>query len=603
MPSKRTSIRSKPQQLSAAENILSTEPLTPTPSIDTFTTTCTSHTYTGIDVTRLPRHFQQPEEDWGDLDQYIQSRPIANSRTHFSQLKSYLDQIIADGNDSQRRVATDMKNSTTFRKVQEAIETARAERMRKSVPDTVKTKFIDQTYTEVGETLALVRRDILGATNDVATKKQKIGRHQCIDEDELEVDENVVDLHLLNDHEEQEQYEQDGDKDDRYLDEQIEDNENIEEDDHGSDADVEEPASIPCTPKQLEEFEPLGQSLGWHVAGINLLQQLVVAQHDRAYTEYSLTRDAIADVSPKGDFVPFLEGAYKGVMEAIPKLAESERLAEVLDRIAPTNELRFRQVLANSKVLERGPLQDYVCKVLGHLENVFPVDNSPLDMNERHFFETFVVPTFQNAFTMRELYMQLFEVQIIGCSKRLNRGREPMLDKVTTAHFADAVVAWHGMQPVLMEAASPIDRDQDKPHWDHHKLGRDLKDTWRTCMERLAQNRKQPPKDLKVFGVQAYEDRVDAYCLDFVGCFRLQLVASFVVPANRSDFSHTFRNAVQMSFDFVQLVADEIQRWRFATALKTPSYQITKALESLPSTTHAPAKTAKSKRRRDDVDE
>ncbi|KAF8975117.1 hypothetical protein BGZ52_009232, partial [Haplosporangium bisporale] len=113
MPSKRTSIRSKPQQLSAAENILSTEPLTPTPSIDTFTTTCTSHTYTGIDVTRLPRHFQQPEEDWGDLDQYIQSRPIANSRTHFSQLKSYLDQIIADGNDSQRRVATDMKNSTT----------------------------------------------------------------------------------------------------------------------------------------------------------------------------------------------------------------------------------------------------------------------------------------------------------------------------------------------------------------------------------------------------------------------------------------------------------------------------------------------------------
>lgn len=116
-----------------------------------------------------------------------------------------------------------------------------------------------------------------------------------------------------------------------------------------------------------EEFEPLGQSLGWDIAGINLLQRLAVAQHDRAYTEYSLTRDAIADVSPKGDFVPFLEGAYNGVMEAIPRLAESEDLAGVLCKIAPTNELRFRQVLANSKVLERGPLQDYICKVLGHL--------------------------------------------------------------------------------------------------------------------------------------------------------------------------------------------------------------------------------------------
>lgn len=115
MPSKRTSPRHKLQQLSATEDTPSTEPWTPTPSIDTSTTACTSCASSGIDVTRLPRHFQQPEEDWGDLDKYIQSRPIANSKTHFSQLKSYLDQIIADGNNVQRRVATDMKNSITVR--------------------------------------------------------------------------------------------------------------------------------------------------------------------------------------------------------------------------------------------------------------------------------------------------------------------------------------------------------------------------------------------------------------------------------------------------------------------------------------------------------
>lgn len=109
-----------------------------------------------------------------------------------------------------------------------------------------------------------ITRFCLHTQIDAATKKQKIGRHQCIDEDELEVDENVVGPHLLNDHEEQEHYEQDGDKEDRYMDEQIKDNENIEEDDRESDADVEEPASIPCTPKQL------GRPLRWNSSSLLL---------------------------------------------------------------------------------------------------------------------------------------------------------------------------------------------------------------------------------------------------------------------------------------------------------------------------------------------
>lgn len=67
----------------------------------------------------------------------------------------------------------------------------------------------------------------------------------------MEVDENVIGLHLLDDHEEHERYEQDPDKEDCFMDEHFEGNENIEGDDRENETDVEEPASIPRTPKQL----------------------------------------------------------------------------------------------------------------------------------------------------------------------------------------------------------------------------------------------------------------------------------------------------------------------------------------------------------------
>jgi hypothetical protein len=114
-------------------------------------------------------------------------------------------------------------------------------------------------------------------------------------------------------------------------------------------------------------FLPLDQPLGWSAAGINLLDQLVVAQHDRSYTEYSLTRDAIADVSPKGDFIPFLGRAYNEVLGAVPTPPRNEDLSVILNKIAPTNQLSFHQVLKNSKELDRRELEDLVCQILGQL--------------------------------------------------------------------------------------------------------------------------------------------------------------------------------------------------------------------------------------------
>ncbi|KAG0031776.1 hypothetical protein BGZ82_006834 [Podila clonocystis] len=536
-----------------------------------------------LNIGRLPSHFQLPEERWGDLDKYVQSIPPVNTRTHMSQLFKHLDEIIRTGNDAQTQAAKNMKSSITAENLHAAIKRARVLRMTNIATSTVKTQFTEQTYTEVGKTLSLVRQDILESTNELAQKNKRLTmtspQHSDDDED-LEVEEDVFGPKQLSD------------KDSNHKEDEV---------------DLERKraylSTIPCSTTQLEVFLPLGQSLGWNAAGINLLKQLVVAQHDRTYTEYSLTRDAIADLSPKGDFTPFLGPAYKDVLSTAPKSPKSEDLAAVLNKIVSTNELPFHKVLENSKALEREPLKDLVCQILGQLVNAFPLHDSPPSMNERQFFQTFVLPLFQNAFRMQGLFMQTFEVQVLGCCKRINRGREPLIDKVAPGHFADAVVVWNGMQPVIMEAGPPADKDQDKVHTDHYKLARDMKDTWRHCVERLAESGKQPPRNLKVFGVQSYEDRVDVFYLTFLGCFPLQMITSFTAPANRSDFGHIFRRAMKESFGFAQLVAEEVQRWRDAPELETPRFQINMALEVLPATHHMPIKIAKGKRRRDDIEE
>lgn len=127
---------------------------------------------------------------------------------------------------------------------------------------------------------------------------------------------------------------------------------------------------------------------------------------------------------------------------------------------------------------------------------VFPLHDSLHSMNEHQYFQAFVRPLFQNAFRLLGLFLQTFEVQLLGCCKRINRGQETLIDKVAPDHFADAVVVWSVMQPIITEATPPVDKDQDKAHTDHYKLARDMKDSWRHSVEQLGRDWQTTPQRL-----------------------------------------------------------------------------------------------------------
>ncbi|KAF9157612.1 hypothetical protein BGX20_003826 [Mortierella sp. AD010] len=224
-------------------------------------------------------------------------------------------------------------------------------------------------------------------------------------------------------------------------------------------------------------------------------------------------------------------------------------------------------------------------------------------MNERQFFSEVALPSFRKAFRQIGKDMELFEIKILGSQRRKNINRTPMVEKVIHSHQADAVVSHGGLQIVLFECAPPNTNDADKPFLDHYKLARDLKDTWIYNVEALIKDGREPPKGLSVYGVQVAGNRMELYSLDFKGCFRLQELAIIKLPAQLDNFQVNFKNLVQTSFNFANLVKDELDRWDSApTLIQAKKRKAERAIGLLPKTNATPTKVKKTRISQDDED-
>jgi len=247
-----------------------------------------------------------------------------------------------------------------------------------------------------------------------------------------------------------------------------------------------------------------------------------------------------------------------------------------------------------------------VCIFLGndYCRKFYPSPETPSSTKERQYFVDLVLPCFRQMFWHFELNMSILETAVLGCSRRLNADRVPLVEKVLVANFADAVVAHNGVQPVLAECGPPNVVSRDKRFWDHYKLARDLKDTWAHCIEALIVSGRVPPENMRVFGIQGYRQQVEIYCLDFTGCFRLQQLVSFTVPNCGVSFAEDFKRMVVVCHGFAKMVSDEIQRWNQAPFWEDErEHQVAeKALSYLPITFPKPPKSLKKKRRHDDDD-
>lgn len=227
-------------------------------------------------------------------------------------------------------------------------------------------------------------------------------------------------------------------------------------------------------------------------------------------------------------------------------------------------------------------------------------------MNERQHFVDLVLPCFRQMFWHFGLKMAILETQVLGCTRRLNADRVPLVEKVLVADFADAVVTHNGVQPVLAECGPPNESNQDKRYSDHYKLARDLKDTWAHCVDALIKSKKVPPTNLKVFGIQSFNQEVELYCFDFVGCFRLQQLTSFSISRRENNgFAEAFREMVVVCHGFAKMVAVEVKRWEQVPSWDDESDRrvAEKTLGYLPVTFPRPSKSLKRRRHRKDTDE
>jgi hypothetical protein len=200
--------------------------------------------------------------------------------------------------------------------------------------------------------------------------------------------------------------------------------------------------------------------------------------------------------------------------------------------------------------------------------------------------------------------LSLFEVKILGCARRKNIDRVPMVDKVNHAHQADGIVWHNNLQVVLFESSPPEEKDADKAFVDHYKLSRDLKDTWVHNVEQLIFSGRQPPQDLTVFGVQIDTRFVRIYALDFVGCFRLQELAAMELPIQLTTFQPTFRSIVAAAFSLAHMARAEVKRWDLSMTLEQAQKRRAEvSLRRLPPTNITPTKAKKIKRAHQHTDE
>ncbi|KAF9275878.1 hypothetical protein BGZ74_003816, partial [Mortierella antarctica] len=332
----------------------------------------------------------------------------------------------------------------------------------------------------------------------------------------------------------------------------------------------------------LALLRPLNQELEWYADKYNVLTLFWDLKNKSRNQKYSLSKDTIADLSSTGEFAKRVKcwRGHWGMLLPLPTstFEEAVKNSEGLD---------YRDDLVRLTTVCIDPMKFYPA-------------GSQLAAKERQYFVDLVLPCLRQMFWHFGLSMVIRETQVLGCARRLNANRVPLVEKVVSANFADAAVTHNGLQPVLVECGPPNNSNHDKRFSDHYKLIRDLKDTWVYCVEAMIRSNCIPPTNMKVFGVQAFGQEVELYCLDFVGCFRLQQLTSFTVPSRgTTNLAETFKEMVLCCHGFAQMVAEELRCWDGANRWQDEGERrvAEKALDYLPITVPRPAKALKGKHR------
>ncbi|KAG0248538.1 hypothetical protein BG011_010171 [Mortierella polycephala] len=347
-----------------------------------------------------------------------------------------------------------------------------------------------------------------------------------------------------------------------------------------------------------EHIKILNQEHEWISLNVDLVA-LFKGFAAKQTSSFSLARDGIADLSSQGEFAAALtDNIFDDVMDSCPSLKDDARISGILEELFPFADTTFETANAiASETRKNGRLTTFVTRTMANYSLFYPHYMSIPPMNERQHFVEVAMPAFRHAFRLVGKDIQLFEVKILGCGRRKNEKRIPLVDKLNYAHMADGIVAHNGLQIVLFECSPPVEKNLDKAYMDHFKMTRDLKDTWVYNVEQLIRSGRQPPRGLRVFGVTVDTRFLKVFALNLAGCFCLQEIASLELPVQQATFATNFTRLVKVAYNFAEMVRAEAEGW--GRALTIEQAQIRKArhaIQHLPPTNVTPTKMKRMKR-------
>ncbi|KAF9368777.1 hypothetical protein CPB97_004272 [Podila verticillata] len=539
---------------------------------------------------RPPPHFRQPLDQWGDLQHYIRISRPQRVESHFSRYISSLKRLIVYGSEEETKVARALVEEVTIEVMRQAFDAVVSSRTESAVKAST-SRFTKKAFTAAEKSLSVVSDRFLVEVTEAA------GGNRGID--------HFTDLPTSKGkavwrEEETEEAEESGTS--ASSDEIGE----SEEYDSVMESDAEEEAENDDDEDTIEDIGDDGDE-DYHEGDLDVLALFFQFKRDNTETKYSLGKDTIADLASIGEFSKSLDlRTFQLVMNTLPKITRDIELMATSKEIMPIPETTFEEATKNVRSMDH--LKDLVYLVSLCLDPIkfYLSPGEQAAVNERQYFVDLVLPCFRQMFWHFDLKMAILETQVLGCARRLNADRVPLVEKVLVADFADAVVTHNGVQPALAECGPPNESNQDKRYSDHYKLARDLKDTWAHCVDALIRSKKVPPTNLKVFGIQIFNQEVELYCFDFVGCFRLQQLTSFSISRRENNgFAEAFREMVVVCHGFAKMVAEEIKRWEQAPLWDDESDRrmAEKTLGYLPVTFPRPSKSLKRRCRRKGTDE
>ncbi|KAF9405890.1 hypothetical protein BGZ94_003335 [Podila epigama] len=315
-------------------------------------------------------------------------------------------------------------------------------------------------------------------------------------------------------------------------------------------------------------FTSFGQSDEWTSQGTDYLS---LFKEYRKTANGSLAQDMIADVSSTGTapgtFANFIKArhGYAGLrsarLKAVPLKTLDEMwpsLNDVFERVFAPNIITYDDVCraASRETDQLDPIVLYCQTILRSYMHHFTFGETiSHNVNEREAFVDSTWCFIRTALTIAKIPSRMMEVQIDGNKERKMEVKQGGA-RQSTARKADGVGLHCGSQIYVAEAGLMYGASLEKKDDDKLKVMRAMRDSWVSQLRHMCETHR-PTAPMIVFGSTSHLHITKFFAMDFVGCFRVSLLSSMVVPLEKEDFANKMKACMLTCIKFALVLLTE----------------------------------------------